>query len=492
MKPRNIVFFQAESWDGRMLGSLGHPALAQATPNLDRIARQGIQFRNTYCTAPICCPSRANLWSGRYTHHCESWNNYKGLEPGMWALLDDLPATHTLATFGKLDYRSGGHSIQARVSAWLGAANLDKPSYRFDPAQAIAVDPGTAPRYHEGDWRLIDQSIAFLELQQRHTTGRPFFLNISPHLVHAAFRTNRHWLERIPEAAVDIPPIDPCDHPCIAYQRRNKSWQHGYDETTVRRVRRIYFAMCAEADALVGAVYDALVRLGLAEDTYFVFSSDHGELALEHQQYYKMSPYEGSVRVPMTMTGPGIPAGTATDNLVSLIDLCPTFLEMAGQPPRPACDGESLLPLATGKTKSSRNTAFASLTETTLNTSVFMLRKADWKYIKYVNYPCQLFNLAQDPGELDDCSTARPDIVRHMEAELRAIVDDEQTHRDWQDYCRSAFRQWRRQALRGLYVDDAYSLRGRPSSDYWTIMDNCFTGYGPQDEERVLRWLAEG
>jgi len=102
--------------------------------------------------------------------------------------------------------------------------------------------------------------------------------------------------------------MDDCDHPCIKFQRLNKAWRYGFDEETVKTVRRIYFAMCAEADALVGTIYDAMERLGLANNTYFVFSSDHGELAMEHQQYYKMSLYEGSVRVPMLMTGPDIPA----------------------------------------------------------------------------------------------------------------------------------------------------------------------------------------
>ncbi len=93
---RNIVFFHAESWDGRMLGLLGHPALKDATPNIDRIAREGMLLPNAYSSHPICCPSRANMWSGRYTQHCESRSNYKGLETRMWALLDELPKTHTV------------------------------------------------------------------------------------------------------------------------------------------------------------------------------------------------------------------------------------------------------------------------------------------------------------------------------------------------------------------------------------------------------------
>jgi hypothetical protein len=100
--------------------------------------------------------------------------------------------------------------------------------------------------------------------------------------------------------------------------------------------------------------------------------------------------------------------------------------------------------------------------------------------------------VVRDPGELLDLAGERPEVVAELDAELRRTVAYEQTHRDWQDYCKSAFREWRRQATRGLYVDDSYSLRDRPSSDYWTIMDNCFTGYDEDDEKAVEVWLNDG
>jgi len=257
----------------------------------------------------------------------------------------------------------------------------------------------------------------------------------------------------------------------------------------VRQVRRIYFAMIAELDALVGALYEAMHRLGLADDTYFVFSSDHGELALEHQDWYKMSFYEGSVRVPLLMTGPGIKANQQCRNLISVIDLCPTFMAMAGLPGRDGLDGESLLPLAAGETANSRDRAYACFTGTSLNTTGYMLRKGRWKYVVYVGYPSQLFDMEKDPGELHDVIGQEPDIAAQLDRELRLIVDYEQTHRDVMDYNKNAFRQWRRQARRGLYVDASYGLRDNPSSDYWKIMDNAFTGYDEADEARVERWL---
>ena len=487
MKQRNIIFFHAESWDGRMLGALGHPALKNATPNIDRIARSGALFENTYCSHPICCPSRANMWAGQYTHHCESWNNYKGLEPGMWSLLDELPRSHALGSFGKLDYMSGGHTQLARLGAWLGSAGIDKPIHDKDQSQCFTVADDEEIRCHESDWQRVDQAIEFLKQQREE--GKPFFLYVSTGLVHAAFHTNQHWLRMIPEEAVDIPAMDETDHPVRQYQRMTKAWRYGFDDETVRQVRRIYFAMCAEADALVGAVYEAMQELGLAEDTYFVFSSDHGEMAMEHQEWYKMSMYEGSVRVPLVIAGPEVEQGLRVPNLVSLIDLCPTFMQMADLPLREGLDGESLLPLAIGQTTESRNRAYACFSGITLNTSAYMLRQGRWKYVAFPGYPPELFDLESDPGELHDLSRERPELVEQLDRELRSMVDYEQTHRDLVAYNKEEFRQWRRQARRGLHVDGSYSLKDSPSTDYWKIMGNAFSGYDEEDEEKVKKWL---
>lgn len=484
---KNIIFFQAESWDGRMLGCMGHPALANATPNIDRIAQSGVLFENAYCSHPICCPSRANMWSGRYTHHCESWNNYKGLESGMWTLFDELPKTHTLGTFGKLDYMSGGHSQVARLGAWLGTAGIDKPIHDQDQSQCFIVEDNRNVRHHERDWVRVDEAVEFLKA--RKADGHPFFLYVSTGLVHPIYLTNQYWLEQIPEEAVDIPPMDDTDHPVMRYQRMAKAWRYGFDDATVRQVRRIYFAMCAEADALVGRVYDAMRDLEFADDTYFVFSSDHGELALEHQDWYKMSLYEGSVRVPLLISGPGVVQGTRVPNPVSLIDICPTFMEMASLSTREGLDGASLLPMATGETTECRDGVYACFTGTTLNTSAYMLRKGQWKYVAYFGYAPQLFDMENDPQELHNLSSELPSVVEQLDKELRSIVDYEQTHRDWLAYNKEAFREWRRQAKRGLYVDGSYALRERPSTDYWEIMDNAFTGYNQEDEKTVQRWL---
>src|SRR5690606_5518683 len=104
---KNIVFIQCDSMDGRVMGCMNHPAMAAATPNMDGLASQGVLFRNAYCNNPICCPSRASMWSGQYTHHCEGWNNYKGLEEDAATFQTVIAkAGYQTAAFGKTDYLS--------------------------------------------------------------------------------------------------------------------------------------------------------------------------------------------------------------------------------------------------------------------------------------------------------------------------------------------------------------------------------------------------
>ncbi len=492
MVQRNIVQFHAESWDGRMLGCQGiHPAMAKATPNIDRLATQGTLFQNSYCTNPTCCPSRANMLTGAYTHNCESWSNFKGLERGMWTYHHALRQSHDVLLLGKhMDHLTGGHSVMNRVADFLEPLNTAyHPVMNADSAQEYSVDPGNEREYHKSDWKSSNQAIEFI--RSRKPGDRPFFISLNPGLVHAAFRTNQFWLDQIPEELVDVPRVDESKHPADEYQKKSKSWRHGFDEETVKMVRRIYFAMCAEADAIDGDIISALQESGLADETIVIISGDHGELALEHQQYYKMSLFEGSVRVPLILKGPGIKPGQRIETPVSLVDIAPTICDLAGIEKRSCFDGESLLPLARGDSGESRGWALASYSGTTSNTMSWMLRKGDYKLIVHEGYASRLFNLSNDPGELTDLIEREPETAAELLAILDGEVDRKATLEVWHEWRRHNFAQFQRQARRGLYFDDSYALKGNPSSDYHEIINNALTGWTEEDEDRVADWIQQ-
>jgi arylsulfatase K len=492
MTVRNIIHFHSESWDGRMLGCQGaHPAMANATPSIDALARRGTLFKNAYCNDPICCPSRASMLSGTYVHKCEAWNNFKGLETGMWTYSQALKKTHQVLLLGKHgDHLTGHHSVMNRVADLIEPLNsAQHPVMECDDAQEYSVDPGRDRRFHVKDWLSADKAI---ELIRSWRPGdKPFFIVLNPSLVHAAFRTNEYWLAKIPEELVDAPPLDTTNHPANVYQQKAKGWRNGFQEDTVKLIRRIYFAMCAEADAIVGELSTALHDAGIEDDTTFIFSSDHGELALEHQQYYKMSHFEGSARVPLIMAGPGIKTGQVIETPVSLIDMAPTICELGGLEKRECFDGESLLSLARGESSDSRGWALSMYSGVTANTMSWMLVRGDYKLIVYEGYPSRLFNLRQDPQELNDLIEQEPDRAAELLGIIDNAVDRAEIYKVWEDYRRHTFAQFRRQAKRGLYLDSSYSLQENPSSDYMAIMNNACTGWTEEDEARVVEWIRE-
>lgn len=487
----NIIFFHTDSWDGRAMGFLGHPALKSATPNCDRLAARGTAFRNTYCSHPICCPSRANMWTGKYTHRIESWNNHKGLNPGAETLFDKLrQAGYTLASgqggYGKHDYLSGGHSQLARVTAWTGPADIQLPVFRVEAPRALET---YEKRVHRGDWEQIDKAKAFLG--EHAGDDSPFFLYVGTEMPHPPFTTSRHYMEMIPGDAVTVPPADKQDHPVMKYQRINKNWRHGFDNDTVIKTRAIYYAMCAETDAMLGELLDETDRLGLAENTVFIFSSDHGENNLEHRQWYKMNMYESSVRVPLIVAGPGVRRGKIVDNVVSLIDLYPTLADIAGLAKDGDLDGESLIPLLAGRAAAGRGHALAMFTGCSSNTSMFMLRKGQWKYVAYPGYGPQLFNLVDDPDEIDNLAGTKPDVVRQLDEELRRAVDYEDVHRRLLAYDKASFRRWRERVKADPIHLREYGADIKNAS-YEQIMANCYIGWTDEHAAKLEKWLEKG
>ena len=335
----NILLFMTDSMDGRVMRHLGHPAAH--TPNLDRLASRGVSFRNAYCNSPQCAPSRASFWSGQYVHRVRAWNNPGGLPmdaPTFGTRLED--AGYGLHVFGKTDYRVGGHSLKARLTAWMRAADIKRP---HNPRpQAVTVQPDT-PRLHQKDWNQIDAACQFLT---NHTSDDPPYLCYpSTNVPHPPFRATQHWLDKIDPAAVTLPPYEADLHPVMDYMSVTKNTHGHFTDAEILAIRRHYFAMVAETDAMLGKVLDTLEATGRLDDTYVIFASDHGEMNMEHRQTLKNALYEASARVPLIVAGPGLRQGVVCDDLVSLIDLFPTLMDIAGLEHPEGLDGVSLLPL---------------------------------------------------------------------------------------------------------------------------------------------------
>jgi arylsulfatase K len=466
----NILIVQSDSMDGRAMGCMGHPAVH--TPHMDRLAARGTLFAQAYCNSPQCCPARASMWSGRYVHQVEAWNNYKGLDPDAptWRTRLDQAGYRT-ATVGKTDYVSGNHSLGARVTAWTAPANIQVPGRSRRP-QAILEPPGYR---HPRDWTSAETCLSWLDEYARSDQQAPFILYCGLNLPHPPFRTTQAWLDQIDPAQVSLPPYEDALHPVIDFMRVRKGCVGEFTDRQILDIRRTYSAMIAELDAMVGALIDQVDRLGLADSTYILYLSDHGEMNMEHRQHLKNALYEPSARVPMIVAGPGVARDHVVDDLVSLLDVYPTLMDLAGVDAPEGLAGCSLLPeLGGGKAAGRPDWVMSEYHSNFQNTSSFMLRRGDLKYIAYPGYVPQLFDLSADPDEVHDLAPSHGNAVAAMDVQLQSIVDTEAVARTVREYNKASFVQWRAET---------------DPQEYERAMSAFFQGWGPELAEQIEDWL---
>ena len=477
----NIVFIHAESMDGRKMGCMGHPALRNATPNMDRLASEGVLYRNAYTNCPVCNPSRASMWTGKYPNYRDCWNNHEGLRDGVRTYQDTLnTAGYRTRAIGPIDYAYGMHSIRDRVGSWTRAAMIERPTVRT-PLPTIAGQGKANLR----DWQHTHNAIQ--EISEASREDRPFWTYLTTGLVHPAFVAEQRHLDLIDSDAIDIPPrfgLEATRNAAVRQQRILKNCDKQFSEGLVREMRHIYFAMIAALDEMVGRVLRHIDDLGLADSTYVIFSSDHGEMAGEQNQVLKRSMFEASSHVPLIIRGPGVQKGVDIDDPVSLLDLYPTFMDMsnidyADVAERPgyaeSLDGESLLPQLKGGSRT-QNWAMCEYHGDRVCTGTYMLRKGDWKLIRHMGFDSELYNLADDPGETADLSLSSTTMVQELEGVLDANFDCDGIDQRAKAYDREEFLKWRDKA--------------KAEGTYESTMAHVYSGYDRQCIEDIRPWTG--
>ena len=206
-------------------------------------------------------------------------------------------------------------------------------------------------------------------------------------------------------------------------------------EEEILRARASYWALVSRMDGMIGQILAALKENGLDDNTLIMYTSDHGDMLGEHGLWWKHVFYEESVRVPLILSWPGvIPAGQRCERVVSALDGTASLVDAAGAPPLPNASGASLLPLVTGTegTVAWEDVAFSEYCSDEFCPSGVcyqrMIRSGEWKLIYYHDYPSQLFNLAEDPGELVDraADPACQGVLQTLTQRLLAGWDPEQ------------------------------------------------------------------
>lgn len=431
----NVLLIMSDEHRPDALGCADHPMVQ--TPTLDRLAADGTRFTSTYCSSPLCTPSRASFATGRYVHEIGFWDNatpYDG-EPRSWGHhFGDNGVDVT--TVGKLDFKPGvddGFDDQRLASHRripdINGLYRDPPIQRENARDRIHAS-GPAPDddiwYREREDATTAEAIDVLE-SKAASDDEGWVLNVNYLVPHFPLQVAAEYYDMYPTDEVDLPIDNPAhdDHPILEELRHHFDGRD-IDEAVLRRTRAAYYGLCTALDDYIERLLTALDRLGLADDTLVIYTSDHGEQLGDHELWWKCCMYEPSVGVPLVLRGPGIESSATVDSPTSLLDLVPTMADAVGIEPDPAWRGRSLLPVAKGKQQADPDrTVFSEYHAHGVSRGMFMLRRGQYKYVYYPDNPDQLFDLETDPTEINNLATdpEHEQLRAEFEANLRELVD---------------------------------------------------------------------
>ena len=408
----NILMIMSDEHSHQVMGCSGHPVVR--TPNLDRLAGEGVQFTNCYTNSPLCAPARASLFTSRYVHQLGTWDNttpYDGNPPGISQYLARYG--HRLASFGKWDFHPDGvyEGLQAEL---FGVRK--KPDLEGLFRESGMARHGTEKRFHdmgvrEGashDEQVLEAALRWL--RERKQGERPWVLYLGFTQPHFPFYVKKEFwdsysgsLTELPESAVE--PFTSLNEPLLALRHHFRG--DAADREVVKRAHEGYYASVSELDQNLGRIFRALEETGLDAETLVIYTSDHGEQLGHHGLWWKCCMFEESAHVPLIMRGPGLQHGARIDTLVSLVDMFPTVCRALDLPEPSGLAGRSLLDPAMGRTDTGRaDFVFSEYHAHGMPVGMFMIRWRQWKYVYFVGYRPQLFDLETDPGEARDLAGA--------------------------------------------------------------------------------------
>jgi len=452
MPAKNVLFIMSDEHSKRVTGCYGND-IAQ-TPHMDRLAREGTTFDAAYANCPICVPSRASFQTGRYVHEIGYWDNgfpYHG-EPEGWGHALRRQG-HRVESMGKLHFRSteddngfGREILPLHVLDGKGDLQgmLRNPPPKRPSTAQLAGDAGRGEStYTRYDREIRDAACAWLEERAARPDAKPwvgFISFVCPHfpLVAPEEFFDLYPLDRVPMPDLTRPEEFP-DHPVLKKLREVQNYQDYFeDEERIRTAIAAYYGMVSFLDDNIGRVLATLEKVGLAEDTLVVYTSDHGDNLGTRTFWGKSNMYEESNGIPLIMRGPGVEAGKRVRTPVSLVDSAPTICEaVGGSPEADDLPGRSLFAIAGGADPD--RTVFAEYHAVASITGVFMVRWDRWKYVHYEGYRPQLYDLEADPFESRDLALepGHDAVLAEGERRLRAICDPaEVTARAFADQAR--------------------------------------------------------
>ena len=418
MAQPNILFLQVDQMFAAALSAYGNGF--SITPNLDRLFARGVTFDNTYCSYPICAPSRFSTMTGQLASRVRAYDNAAEMPAAIPTFAHYLRAAgYQTCLAGKMHFVGPDqlHGFEERLIAELYPTDFvwNKVGTTFAPEQVSDARGVTYAGITRDTVQIAhDELVAFKARRKiydlaRREDARPFLLCVSFTHPHEPFLCRKEDWDLYQD--VDIPPpavgripdneLDPLS------RRVGQMWSllQDFDPDAIATARRAYYGSVSFVDRLIGQVLTALADCGFERDTVVLFTSDHGEMLGERGLWFKKVFFEPSVRVPLVISLPGAAGPKQVSTPVSLLDLAPTLIALAHDGAEAELveplDGESLLPLIDGSPRRAADVVSELMSEG-LADPVVMIRRGRHKFIGGPNHPGQLFDLENDPRELND------------------------------------------------------------------------------------------
>lgn len=417
-RPPNILFISIDDLNDWVEPLGGHPQAH--TPNLARLAEQGVSFTRAYTPSPSCNPARTAIMTGLEPSTSGVYSNYQ-----VWR--EVLPDAVTMAEhFMNHDYWAAGagkifHNNQPDPRSWNEYfPSLDRhmpPDPRPVPQGETAAMPPFEDMYMVFDWAPLDvpdsemgdfQSVQWVIDQLGREHEQPFFLAAGIYRPHLPWYAPQEYFDLFPLEELQLTEVLEGDLDDVPERAREIAHRGGgYHRNVVGaglwpEATQGYLASIAFADAMLGRLLDALDASPHADNTIVVVWSDHGWGLGEKEHWRKFALWENIARVPLMFRVPagvpGLPEGTLagrrSERTVSLIDLYPTLVELAGVPVPSGLDGRSLVPLLEDPAHEWPHPAV-----TTYEYGEYAVRDERWRYIRYIDGSEELYDHTVDPEE---------------------------------------------------------------------------------------------
>lgn len=437
----NIVFVLCDDLRADCLGVAGHPHLK--TPHIDRLAREGVHFRNAFCTTSLCSPSRASILSGLYAHAHGVVNNFTEYPTELASFPRRLQAAgYETAYLGKWHMGEENDGKRPGFDYFVthkGQGKYFDNEFNFDGAERRIV-----PGYYTTV--VTDLALDWLALPRE----KPFLLMLGHKAPHSFYEPEPKYVHAFDDVRIDYPrsAFELDDKPDW-YRTRLETW-HGiygplfnyrkqFPDSRPEAVRdfaamiRGYYGTILSIDDSVGRLYVALKQAGRLDDTIFVFTADNGLLNGEHGMVDKRTMHEPSIRVPLIVRYPKLSPTDrprVVEQMVLHLDTAPSLLDLCGAEPLEKIHGRSWRKLVAAGDPAWRTSWFYEYDyekQFPYTPNVRGLRTDAWKYVRYPHgdggpdrHKAELYHLAVDPEErrnlIDDPTQAER--VRELRTEL--------------------------------------------------------------------------